>query len=312
MRKLLTAISLGMVVVAGTRTAMAGLGPSIAGPNSDFPDVDLVMPFDAAGPRTTFFAVSNIGPNTFDATWFFYDESGELITQATRTILSNGGTDIVDATRVGDRSPSGDGGFVEGPTISLAGRRGFVVVAGRHDPERTRDLFGNFTIANTETNAAFGSSAAGMGLIGGLSVGSGISGTTFNPSQLQDNELIILGLNIALKSGGAVTSLTDGLAPTAGTSTFVVSLELHGNSGDGLIASGSVSLTGTALFTSLQDFFPGTNLNGSATIAAFGDEGADYTGGPSDPDEDTTVAIIGWYGQTLGAFGAGQNLRTLE
>ena len=43
-------------------------------------------------------------------------------------------------------------------------------------------------------------------------------------------------------------------------------------------------------------FFSGTSLNSSATISAF--------------PEDDGVTIIGFYGQALGAFGAGQNLRS--
>lgn len=287
-----------LVWVPGARAGTV----TIIGPNSDFPDANIVLPFDASAPHTTFFAASNVGSDNIDANWFFYDESGQLLTQVTRTILSEGGTDIVDLTKVANRSPD----LVDGDSQSLAGHRGFAVMVGNGGA----NLIASFTIANVNTNAAFGGSGAGFGVVGGLAPTSGVVGTSFSPSSLQDNELIVIGLNPA--ASGSVTSLTNGATANPGSDILNVSIELHGNGGDhGLIASGLFQVAGTALFDSLQDLFRDTDLSSSATIVAIGGEGSDYSGSPFDPDADSNLPIIGFYGQTLSAFGTGQNLRSV-
>ena len=291
----------GLLLVGPARAGTGGL----VGPNSDFPDADSTMPFDASGPRQTFLTLSNVGSGPINAGWFFYDESGELLIQVTRVILGEGGTDVVDLTRVADRTFGSGGGFVEGQASDLSGRRGFAVVIGDGEPR----LIGSWTIANTQTLAAFGASGAGSGLIGGLASGGTLPGTSFNPATLQDNELIIVALNPAANS--TVTSLTNGNAPKSQTPLLRLTITLRGNSGNGIIATDQFSIVGSALFTTLQGLFPGSNLNSSATIDAFGDEGPGYTGTEFDPDGNAEVALIGWYGQTLGQFGTGQNLRTL-
>jgi len=62
-----------------------------------------------------------------------------------------------------------------------------------------------------------------------------------------------------------------------------------------VIAENFLSVAGSSLFISIQDLFPGTNFNSSATIEAIPTSG---------------VTLLGFYGQALGPFGAGQNLRT--
>lgn len=306
MRRLTLVAGLAAVLMTSTPGAWAGT-TTVSGPNSDFPDANIVLPFDAQAPRSTFFAASNLGPDQIDANWFFYDENGGLIAQVTRTILAGGGTDIVDLTNVADRSLNDQGDFVESNSQSLAGHRGFAVMVGNG----TATLIASFTIANVNTNAAFGGSGAGFGAVGALAPGATVVGTSFNPSSLQDNELILIGLNPA--ADGSVTSLTNGNAATPDSDILDLSIELVGNGKDngGVIASGLFQISGTALFNSLQGLFPDSTLSSSATLAAFGDEGVDLQGSPFDPDTDTFVSIIGFYGQTLGAFGTGQNLRTV-
>jgi len=304
MRRFDIGASFWVALLLSAVPAVAGMNGGVVGPNSDFADANLVMPFDARAPRTSFFATSNVGAGAIDAKWRFFDGSGELITEVTRTILGEGGTDIVDATRVADRSVTGSGDFTEGPSQSLAGRRGFVVVIGNGEAR----LIGNFTIASTASNAAFGASAAGFGIIGALAPGASLAGTSFSPSSLEDNQLILIGLNPA---SPGVTSLTNGEAPAAGSEVMRVTVELHGNAGDGLVASGTFPVQGSVLFTSLQELFPGTTLSSSVSIIAYVDEGSGYAGSRFDPDGDTVLPMIGFYGQALGPFGTGQNLRTL-
>jgi hypothetical protein len=279
-------VATGVAILCTAAPAAAG---SLAafGPNSDFPDANLVMPFAAQGTRVTFFSISNVGASgegttPIIATWSFYDESGELIVSVERDILGEGGTDVVDVTAVEPNPPDGL------PPDNLSGRNGFVVVSGDGEPR----FVGNFTIANTSTSAAFGNSAIGLGVIGVLAPNVALLGTTFNPATLGDNLLIILAVD---DLGAVPTSITLG-DPPSGKVLFDLTVSLNGNQGDGLIAQTTVGIDGTALFTSLQDLFPGTAFDSSATISAFSD--------------DEGITLVGFYGQALGPFGAGQNLRS--
>lgn len=282
--RILGGVGLAMVV-AGSSAHAGDL--AAFGPNSDFPDANLVMPFAAQGSRATFLSLSNVGasapgPAPIIATWTFYDVNGELLVEVDRDILGEGGTDLVDVTAVQPLPPDGSA------PVNLSGRNGFVVISGDGEPR----FIGNFTIANTATNAAFGASAIGLGVIGVLAPNAALLGTTFNPSTLGDNLLIILAID---DLGVIPTSITGGAPPPGGT-LFDLVVSLNGNSGDGLIAQTEVGVGGSGLFTTLQDLFPGQSLNSSATISAFTD--------------DEGVTIVGYYGQALGPFGAGQNLRT--
>lgn len=262
------------------------------GPNSDFPDSNLVMPFAAKGSRLGFFSISNLGfsgpkGQPVPVTWDFYDESGEILVSVERYILGEGGTDIVDITQV--RSKAADGS--EGPATSLAGRDGFVVVS-KIDGEP--DLVGNWTIANTSANSGFGGNGAGLGFVGLLATNSFLFGTSFAPTSLGDNLLMILGID---DFGTTPTSLTQGDAPDPGETVFTVEISLHSNDApSGVVGTTQVPVEGSALFTSLQDLFPGMDLSTSVTIVT-----TPVTEG---------VSIIGFYGQAVGQFGAGQSLRT--
>jgi hypothetical protein len=279
-------VAAGLAILAAAARAAAG-DLAAFGPNSDFPDANLVMPFAAQGSRVTFLSLSNVGPSgegttPIVATWSFYDASGELVVAVERDILGEGGTDIVDVTAVQPSPPDGQA------PVNLSGRNGFVVISGDGEPR----FIGNFTIANTSTNAAFGNSAIGLGVIGVLAPNVALLGTTFNPATLGDNLLIILAID---DLGAVPTSITGGEPPPAGQALFDLTVSLNGNAGDGLIAQTTVGVNGSSLFTSLQDLFPGTDFDSSATISAFSDNEG--------------ITLVGFYGQALGAFGAGQNLR---
>ncbi len=288
---LLAAVALAVVAGAPTR-APAGAPFEAFGPNSDFPDRNLVMPFAAKGSRLGFFSISNLGISgpqemPVPVTWEFYDESGELVISVQRYILGEGGTDIVDITQV--RSKAADG--TQGPPTSLAGRNGFVVIS-KDDTEP--DLVGNWTIANTATNSGFGGNGGGLGFVGILATDNFLFGTSFAPTSLGDNLLMILGID---DFGTTPTSLTGGDVPPAGQTIFAVEISLHSNDAtSGIVGSVEVPVMGTALFTSLEELFPGFDLGSSVSIVAR----------PLTPG----VSIMGFYGQAVGQFGAGQSLRT--
>jgi len=263
----------------------AQAGTTLAGANTDFPDNDLVMPFATTDSRSTFFSITNIGEGIIRARWAFFDANGQKVDEVLRDIFGEGGTDIVDITAIADRTIDANLNFVLGPSRSLAGRNGFVIVYG--DGTNAR-LLGNFTIANLSTNSGFGVNASGFGTIGTLAAGQGILGTTFNPATLQDNLLVIIGLNAPPN----LNSLTNGSA-AAGT-VFRARVILLGNDpNNAVIAETTVPVRGSALFTNLRTLFPSQNLNGSASILVVA-EGA---------------GIIGYYGQAVGPFGAAQSLR---
>jgi hypothetical protein len=264
--------------------APAQAGTTLAGANTDFPDNDLVMPFATTDSRSTFFATTNIGEGIIRARWAFFAVSGEKVDEVQRDIFGEGGTDIVDITAIADRTIDANGNFVLGPSRSLAGRNGFVIVYGDGTPR----LLGNFTIANLTTNSAFGVNASGFGTVGTLAAGQGIVGTTFNPSTLQDNLLVIIGLN----APPSLNSLTNGAAATG--TVFNARVILLGNDpNNAVLAETTRAVRGSALITTLGDLFPNANLNSSASILVV----AEGTG------------IIGYYGQAVGPFGAGQTLR---
>ena len=294
-RRILT-IVVGLIVatqLSSARVAVAqGEFEELLGPNSDFPDSNLVMPWTAQGSRVTFLSISNLGERgpgdaPIPLKWAFYAASGELILDVERYTLGEGGTDIVDVTAVGARGPDG----VLGPTTNLGGQFGFVVVS---QPEGLPVLIGNWTIADTEANSGYGGNASGLGYVGLLDFNAYLFGTSFAPSSLGDNLLIIVGVD---DLGPVPTSLTDGEAPSPGETIFALTISLHSNGAPGgILASVDIPVEGSAFASSLQELFPGFDLDSSVTIAV-----TPITAG---------VSILGYYGQALAQFGAGQTLRT--
>ena len=289
MRKLIVVGACAITLLGGS-SAQAGFLDAF-GPNSDFPDSDMVMPFAAKGTRQTFFMISNVGASGQDdspvpVTWAFYDENGGLIIEVVRYILGEGGTDVVDITAVRDKAADG----TQGPPTSLAGRDGFVVV---DKDDGQPDLVGTYTIANLDSNSAFGGNGAGLGYVGILEPNLFLFGNTFAPVDLQDNLLMILAIDdLELPP----TSVTIGVPANPGETIFTVQISLHSNQGDGLVATVDQPVEGSALFVSLEELFPGFVLDSSMTITVL-----PLTEG---------VATIGFYGQAVGPFGAGQSFRT--
>ncbi|MBM4243427.1 MAG: hypothetical protein FJ148_06370 [Deltaproteobacteria bacterium] len=273
-----------LVIASLVLASPARAGTTLPGANTDFPDDDLVMPFATTDFRSTFFSTTNIGEGIIRARWAFFDANGQKVDEVLRDIFGEGGTDIVDITSIADRTIDGNGNFVLGPSRSLAGRNGFVIVYGDGTPR----LLGNFTVANLLTSSGFGVNASGFGTIGTVAAGQGIIGTTFNPATLQDNLLVIIGLN----APPSLNSLTNGSA--ASGTVFSARVILLGNDpNEAVIAETTVPVRGSALITNLRTLFPSQNLDGSASILVV----AEGTG------------IIGYYGQAVGAFGAAQSLR---
>ena len=281
------------VLLAGTARAQGGG----FGPNLSEPDSSLVMPLVASEGFTSYFAVSNVGasggsesagtfPEPIPILWEFYDESGELVLDVTRTVLGEGGTDIVSPASV--RSKDAQGRL--GQATDLTGTRGFVVVSAGDDEPR---LIGNFTVANIAAQSAWGAAAAGLGTNGLLIAGDAALGTTFSIDSLGDDMLIVLGVD---DLGFVPTSLTWGDAPEPGEELLELEISLHTNNGfDAGTDEATVKLDASAYFTRIGEVLPNADRSISGTISVR----------PTDSD----ITILGFYGQAVGTYGAGQVLR---
>jgi hypothetical protein len=274
--------------------ALAPANAAGFGPNLTQPDSNLVMPMVAKDNYTTFFIISNLGPSEGSPTdpepveiqWDFYDASGELLESVSRYVLGEGGTDIVDPSSV--RSKAEDGTL--GPPISLLGRNGFVVVSDWDDEPR---LIGNFTVANTQTSAAWGAAAVGLGVHGKLQSGDEAVGTTFKIDDLEDNLLVVIGIN---DEGFGPESLTDGFAPEEDEEILKLEIRLQNNqifnpSADQVVKN----LAASAFFSTLEELFPRANPELSGTLAI--------------RPTDRSTKLLAFYGQAVGPFGAGQTFR---
>ena len=285
---------LALVLVFLPLMAFAPANAQDSGPNLSLPDSSVVMPLVVQENYTTFFLISNVGesdgsrlePEPVEVNWDFFDASGELIASVSRYVLGEGGTDVVDPNAV--RSKDEDGTL--GPPISLAGRNGFVVVSAEDDEPR---LIGNFTVANIATSAAWGASGIGLGANGLLFPGDSAVGSTFKINDLEDNLLVVIGID---DSGFLPTSLTEGLAPEDGEEILGLQISLQSNATFDPSRDEAVrELSASAFFTTIEELFPETNPGLSGTLVVR----------PTDP----SVTLVAFYGQAVGPFGAGQTFR---
>ena len=285
---------LALVLVFLPLMAFAPANAQDSGPNLSLPDSSVVMPLVVQENYTTFFLISNVGesdgsrlePEPVEVNWEFFDASGELIASVSRYVLGEGGTDVVDPNAV--RSKDEDGTL--GPPVSLAGRNGFVVVSAEDDEPR---LIGNFTVANIATSAAWGASGIGLGANGLLLPGDSAVGSTFKINDLEDNLLVVIGID---DFGFVPTSLTEGLAPEDGEEILGLQISLQSNATFDPSRDEAVrELSASALFTTIEELFPETNPGLSGTLVVR----------PTDP----SVTLVAFYGQAVGPFGAGQTFR---
>lgn len=184
------------------------------------PAGSLVMPFDVTSNKRSFQLVSRIGNSngTSDpiAThWSFWAADCRHLADVF-ICLTPDDTVVVDPTDLQGQvqTPNPPANVPVGPKINLTGEKGMVTVTAFQadvgasgldcrvvDPEATlqNEIAGFWTIANTTTNAAFGNDAIGLSSQGGLpdpgllSEG-GIRIQTFNPQDLGDSEVIVLGI----------------------------------------------------------------------------------------------------------------------
>jgi len=220
---------LGVAAVA-LAVGVVGAGNSFASPD----DVDtsytqpanaLVMPFDATNNRQSFFVVSNIGGTSANDSlagvtthWSYWSENCDHLADVWACLTLND-TVVVDPTDI--RAVNADNEPI-GPSITLRGKRGFVVVTAYETNEQCNDgsyagfrlvdnaIVGTYTLADTASGASLGADAIGLGLDGSRTFTKlpkadvrEIDIQTFRPDSLTLSAAILL--NLEEKEGWGTT-----------------------------------------------------------------------------------------------------------
>jgi len=191
----------------------------------------LIMPYDVTSNRESFQIVSKIGPSTCDdptacenpiAThWAFWSKDCDHLGDVFICLTQND-TVVVDPKHLQSQTqkPDKSGALLLGDEINIdlvggASAKGLVTVTayvaniGQSGLECEPDvshtlsegqLVGGWTIANSATGAAFGNDAIGLGTDGTMALipttidPTNIRLQTFNPKDLGDSEVILLGI----------------------------------------------------------------------------------------------------------------------
>jgi len=183
------------------------------------PGVSLVMPFDATDGHVSFQLVSRMGGGVpvMATHWSFWADSCDHLGDVF-ICLTDHDTVVVDPTAVQSQIQSGGANLNLGPVLNFSGSRGFITVsqfaadstAGSCAPlDRTTlfeepSLVGSWVIGKTVSNAAFGNNAIAFtnnSTPQDIPLGSGFFTDTsglqlqfFNPDDLQDSEVYVIGI----------------------------------------------------------------------------------------------------------------------
>jgi len=284
----------------------------------------LVMPFDVSGDnRQSYLTVSNLagvstipggGANLGVTThWAFWSANCDHLADFFICLTLND-TIVVDPR---DTGAVDVGNQRIGPDIDLSGEKGLVVVTAYQTDEICSDasvlgnipvddaIVGSFTIADTAVPVSYGNDAIGLGLdasgsfteLPAIDVNA-IDIQAFNPSELDDSEIILLSL-VAQSGNGSTSSVEVG--PNAATIRAAVTLY------DTLEIATSLPDTPIkcATFTTIIPGTTGGLIPGSITVASSGFVRL-WNFSPS-IGGDTGRFIYGIHGQTLQRFGASAN-----
>jgi hypothetical protein len=220
--KLSTGVALmGAVALISATNANADL----AGTTSyTEPAETLVMPFDSTTGKTSFQIVSRIGGSeTVIAThWSYWSKDCDHLADVF-ICLTQRDTVVVDPTALQGEFQNATQNVKTGPAINLSGEKGLVTVTAFEASSDSFDrqecatldsesvlqdeIVGAWTIANIGTSSAFGNDAIGLSTSVGLPPASSFLTDlpfyvpTYNPSSLQDSEVIFLSLEFSEFSG---------------------------------------------------------------------------------------------------------------
>jgi hypothetical protein len=184
------------------------------------PAAALVMPFDVSAEKVSFQLVSQVGGRAAVAThWAYWAADGRHLLDVLVCLTPND-TKVMDAEAIQGEMQLAGVNEPTGVVGDLRGERGIVVVTV-YDVEsqsaagscRPRDpvapttdsaLIGSWTIADPDSNAAFGSDAIGLtpdALPDATHLAAGLWIPTFDPESLDDSEVILIGLQTRAGSG---------------------------------------------------------------------------------------------------------------
>lgn len=297
-----TFISMALCAVIGfSASDAAGLIDDLQTSQTQ-PAAALVAPFDVSQGHASFLEVSNLAGDAIVSHWVFWSDGCHHLVDVWICLTPND-TVVVDPRAI---SSIDEGNRRVGPGIDLSGERGSVIVTAYAPGESCRapagqvivddSIVGAFTIADTNTAAAFGGDMAGFGLdevddyvdlpdreLERLDV------QTFNPTTLGDTTIALLAL---AESAGELRPLIGVTSQTI----FFDTLEVPTSLPDVEV---SCSLMGSIFETLL----PSTVTPNSAGFVRLQHPRTDQ--GPVGHD----TWLVGIYGQSVGNYGSGLRMK---
>ena len=231
MRKgLIPKLSLGVALAGAIALAYAPQASADLSGTVTFtePSEVLVMPYDQTKDHQSFEIISRIGDNlggdTIATHWAFWSKDCEHLADIFVCLTPND-TTVVDPSKLQNEIQSSNENKKIGGIIDLSGTKGLVTVTAFEsdsgssgcqilDPQAVLEnqIVGGWTIANTSTSSSFSHDGIGMNLetngfpdaaiLGdGETTFPGLKIQSFNPSSLQDSEVILLAIEFSADSG---------------------------------------------------------------------------------------------------------------
>jgi hypothetical protein len=232
MKGILPKLSLGVALAGAIALTLASPASADLAGSITFtePAQTLLMPFDVTDGRASFQIISRIGfadnADPVIAThWSYWSKDCRHLADVL-ICLTQRDTIVVDPTALQGEFQGPSANVKTGPVINLSGERGLVVVTAfvASDASQLRNecaipdatatiedaIVGSWTIANPATNAAFGHDAIGTSTNSFPDAATFFGATdaplpfylqTFNPTTLQDSEVIFLTAEFSESSG---------------------------------------------------------------------------------------------------------------
>lgn len=297
-----TSIAIAVAAIVGiVASDAAGLVDDLQTSQTQ-PAAALVGPFDVTEEHASFIEVSNIAADEVVTHWVFWSDSCEHLVDVW-ICLTPRDTVVVDPRAISSIDERNDR---VGPGVDLSGQRGSVIVTAYAPGASCRapadevivddSIVGAFTIADTNTAAAFGGDMVGFGLdevddyvdlpdmeLQRLDV------QTFNPTTLGDTTIALLAL---AESSGELQPLVGVRSQTI----FFDTLEVPTSLPDVEV---SCSLIGSIFETLLP---PTITPNSSGFVRLLHPRTND---GPIGHD----TWLVGLYGQSVGNYGSGLRMK---
>jgi hypothetical protein len=327
---------MGAIALTSATRASADLGSTVTFTE---PAETLVMPFDSTTGKVSFQIVSRIGgAETIIAThWSYWSKDCNHLADVF-ICLTQRDTVVVDPTKLQGELQGNNVNTKLGPVIDLSGNKGLVTVTSFEASEDSLSrrecvvadtsavlpdqIVGAWTIANTSSNAAFANDAIGLSTSIGLPAASTFLTDvpfyipTFNPSSLQDSEVIFLSLELSDFSGnGDFESFEIGPISHLGSpkvccdAAYIDNLEVRTSLpdicfdcvgfapiSDNVAEEGEISLIPPTISATTSGLLELTNCTALSSDPE--------TSGLADLGDNDDQFIFAFHGQAVGPFGA--------